>query len=152
MKMKINQNGRSMIEMLGVLAIVGVLSVGGIYAYSKAMDKYKTDTLLEGITYTLNNIKTLFLTQDTLKGLDTEEAYEVGAISDQFKRQEDKIIHQYGGEVEVVATTVEGDETTEDTVYYAIKIKNLPRKAALEIATRDWATDDLVSINLNDGE
>ena len=30
-----------MIEMLGVLAIVGVLSVGGIAGYSKAMEKFK---------------------------------------------------------------------------------------------------------------
>ena len=35
--------GRSMIEMLGVLAIVGVLSVGGIAGYSKAMQKFKID-------------------------------------------------------------------------------------------------------------
>ena len=33
--------GRSMIEMLGVLAIIGVLSVGGIAGYSKAMEKFK---------------------------------------------------------------------------------------------------------------
>ena len=32
-----NSFGRSMIEMLGVLAIIGVLSVGGIAGYSKAM-------------------------------------------------------------------------------------------------------------------
>ena len=31
--------GRSMIEMLGVLAIIAVLSVGGIAGYSKAMEK-----------------------------------------------------------------------------------------------------------------
>lgn len=31
------QAGRSMIEMLGVLAIIGILSVGGIAGYSKAM-------------------------------------------------------------------------------------------------------------------
>ena len=35
------QCGRSMIEMLGVLAIIGVLSVGGIAGYSKAMMNYK---------------------------------------------------------------------------------------------------------------
>ena len=39
--MKNNQCGRSMVEMLGVLAIIGVLSVGGIAGYSKAMNKYK---------------------------------------------------------------------------------------------------------------
>ena len=33
--------GRSMIEMLGVLAIIGVLSVGGIAGYSKAMEMWK---------------------------------------------------------------------------------------------------------------
>ena len=31
------QSGRSMVEMLGVLAIIGVLSVGGISGYSKAI-------------------------------------------------------------------------------------------------------------------
>ena len=41
-----NPLGRSMIEMLGVLAIIGVLSVGGIAGYSKAMEEYKLDKAL----------------------------------------------------------------------------------------------------------
>ena len=41
-----NSFGRSMIEMLGVLAIIGVLSVGGIAGYSKAMEKFKVNKLL----------------------------------------------------------------------------------------------------------
>ena len=41
------ENGRSMIEMLGVLAIVGVLSVGGIAGYSKAMEKFKVNKIVE---------------------------------------------------------------------------------------------------------
>ena len=36
-----SQYGRSMIEMLGVLAIIGVLSVGGIAGYSKAMEQFR---------------------------------------------------------------------------------------------------------------
>ncbi len=35
------QDGRSMVEMLGVLAIIGVLSVGAIAGYQKAMFKYR---------------------------------------------------------------------------------------------------------------
>ncbi len=38
-----SQNGRSMIEMLGVLAIVAILSVGAISGYSMAMESYKTN-------------------------------------------------------------------------------------------------------------
>ena len=36
---KNDQTGRSMVEMLGVLAIIGVLSVGGIAGYSKSDDQ-----------------------------------------------------------------------------------------------------------------
>ena len=43
---KKSQIGRSMIEMLGVLAIIGVLSVGGIAGYSKAMEKFKLNKLM----------------------------------------------------------------------------------------------------------
>ena len=45
-----NETGRSMIEMLGVLAIIGVLSVGGIAGYSKAMQKYRINKTIEQIT------------------------------------------------------------------------------------------------------
>lgn len=44
--MKQNQLGRSMIEMLGILAIIGVLSIGGIAGYSKALEMWKTNKLV----------------------------------------------------------------------------------------------------------
>ena len=155
---KSNQNGRSMIEMLGVLAIIGVLSVGGIVGYSKAMDKYKTNQVLNGVTHTINNIKTLFMAQNNVKGLNTKEAYDAGVIPDEFKPDNanlaalSSVVHSYGGTVKVVATTVDGDETSDETTYYAIKIEGLPRNVAMEIATQYWGdSGDLVSVNLNDG-
>ncbi len=47
--------GRSMVEMLGVLAIIGVLSVGAIAGYSKAMMKYKLNKHAESFNILLNN-------------------------------------------------------------------------------------------------
>ena len=46
--------GRSMVEMLGVLAIIGILSVGAIAGYSKAMTKYKLNKQAEQISWLLN--------------------------------------------------------------------------------------------------
>ena len=40
-KKHIHQVGRSMVEIIGVLAIIGVLSVGAIAGYSNAMTKHK---------------------------------------------------------------------------------------------------------------
>ncbi|MGN1062818.1 MAG: hypothetical protein ACI4QM_00635, partial [Alphaproteobacteria bacterium] len=37
----IRESGRTMTEMLGVLAVIGVLSIGGVAGYSYAMDKYR---------------------------------------------------------------------------------------------------------------
>ena len=46
-----NPIGRSMIEMLGVLAIIAVLSVGGIAGYSKAMEKFKVNKILDEYSF-----------------------------------------------------------------------------------------------------
>ena len=43
---KNNENGRSMVEMLGVLAIIGVLSVAGIAGYSMAMKRYRANEIV----------------------------------------------------------------------------------------------------------
>ncbi|MBQ8870025.1 MAG: hypothetical protein IJ019_01455 [Alphaproteobacteria bacterium] len=53
---KVCEFGRSMVEMLGVLAIIGVLSVGGIAGYSKAMEKYKLNKQTEQITTILSGL------------------------------------------------------------------------------------------------
>ena len=49
-------SGRSMVEMLGVLAIIGVLSVGAMSGYSKAMMKYKLNRQTEQISALINTI------------------------------------------------------------------------------------------------
>ena len=51
-----NSFGRSMIEMLGVLAIIGVLSVAGIAGYSKAMEKFKINKMIDEYSYLINGL------------------------------------------------------------------------------------------------
>lgn len=58
---KDNQSGRSMVEMLGVLAIIGVLSVGGIAGYAKAMQKYKLNKVEDQVSHIVANLRTIFL-------------------------------------------------------------------------------------------
>lgn len=52
----INESGRSMIEMLGVLAIIGVLSVGGIAGYSKAMMMWRSNVQRNMLTELISGI------------------------------------------------------------------------------------------------
>ena len=69
--------GRSMIEMLGVLAIVGVLSVGGIAGYSKAMEKFKVNKAMH--EYSLI-IFSLLEHLDSLKNLSTDKDWDSVSI------------------------------------------------------------------------
>ena len=47
MNLKKSQSGRSMVEMLGVLAIIGVLSVGGIAGYSLGMRRHRANQIAD---------------------------------------------------------------------------------------------------------
>ncbi len=60
------QSGRSMIEMLGVLAIIAVLSVGGIAGYSKAMNTYKVNKVVEELNLILFRAKELYQKDHTI--------------------------------------------------------------------------------------
>ena len=44
-----NESGRSMVEMLGVLAVMGILTIGGIAGFNYAMDKSKANDILDGV-------------------------------------------------------------------------------------------------------
>ena len=50
MKFKKSQSGRSMVEMLGVLAIIGVLSVGGIAGYSLSMRRHRANGVVDYVS------------------------------------------------------------------------------------------------------
>lgn len=45
-----NESGRSMVEMLGVLAIIGVLSIGCMTGYTLAMDRYRAEQIFNAAT------------------------------------------------------------------------------------------------------
>ena len=70
-----SQSGRSMVEMLGVLAIIGVLSIGGIAGYSRAMIKFKVGKSLDQISMLVASIQTLYSGQRNYSGLTLKKQF-----------------------------------------------------------------------------
>ena len=88
--------GRSMVEMLGVLAIIGVLSVGAIAGYSKAMLKYKLNKQAESFNMLLNNaiqLRPELKRAATDNGFQTDLFDKLNLIPDGMKYMGNKIIH-----------------------------------------------------------
>ena len=106
---KANEYGRSMIEMLGVLAIVGVLSVGGISGYSKAMNKYKVNKTIDQLSTIVTNVQTIFATSRNYKGLDLNTAIDVRIIP-QDMIVGSSVVNPFGGGVDVFASKTLKDE------------------------------------------
>lgn len=144
--MRVNEQGRSMIEMLGVLAIVGVLSVGGIAGYSKAMNKFKTNKVGDQIQMISTNIRTLFSSQRTYAGLSNGMALKAGLIPGEMYEADSAndyssdytITNAFGGKtfIEVVDQSSAGDQMA-----FTIAVDQIPQSACVSIATTDWGGD-----------
>ena len=50
MRIKLNEHGRSMIEILGVLAIIGILSIGGMAGYQYAYSSYQAGQIQDVVS------------------------------------------------------------------------------------------------------
>ena len=79
---KTNETGRSMVEMLGVLAIVGVLSVGGVYGYGVAMKKHKANELLHQASMLAADVATRIATGKNLTNITDFGSSSNGTFSD----------------------------------------------------------------------
>ena len=137
---KTNQSGRSMVEMLGVLAIIGVLSVGGIAGYSKAMNKYKINKTTDQISMLVANIRTMFATQGDYKELDNGKAKNYGIVPNDMYTSTDssgKITNAFGGDV-VIKTSDLRD--TSDEKAFVVAYEGLTQEACITIVTGDWGS------------
>ena len=131
--------GRSMIEMLGVLAIIGVLSVGGIAGYSKAMEKWKINKTIEQVEEITQNILTLYANQKTLDFGQEEQEYTIkvdnlktlGIIPANLKQAEGDytFINPLGGTSYICAIDYDNFE---------INVQYISKEACVALSTHNW--------------
>lgn len=60
----VNESGRSMVEMLGVLAIIGVLSIGGIAGYTRAMRGWRANEIIDAASRVAAMVETKLASED----------------------------------------------------------------------------------------
>lgn len=134
---KNEQTGRSMVEMLGVLAIIGVLSVGGIAGYSKAMTKFKITKTMDQVSMTVANIRTLYSGQRNYNGLATANALDMGVVPAEME----------GATVNTLVNAFQGAVTIGTVNYnkqnasaFRISYENMGQEACVQLITSDWGS------------
>jgi len=116
------QSGRSMIEMLGVLAIVGVLSAGGIAGYSMAMQSYKTTSLIEKINLIAQRARTTY--KGTYTGITNTTMQNSGKLS------ANDFANPFGGTLTLA--------NSGDTAFTITTTAVVPAEACVDLMTSDW--------------
>ena len=140
----INEKGRSMVEMLGVLAIIGVLSVGGIAGYSKAMNKYKINKTNDQLSMLIANIRTLFSSQSDYTGLNNGTAIQYGVVPNDMYTSSTgtyasnyTITNPFAGDVTIA---VSGSDAGHPSHAFTVTYENIPQEACVNIMTSDWGS------------
>ena len=160
------QSGRSMIEMLGVLAIIGVLSVGGIAGYSKAMMKYRINKTIEQITLIAGNVRAFWGPQKNYDGVrcgcNASGCYgqssgdgcpivkKAKIIPDEMLTLDadgkiTSITDAFGNSVYIGS---EDRSAEHDNKAFYIELNHLPEEACIELATHNWQDIDVIAVSV----
>ena len=149
-----NPIGRSMIEMLGVLAIIGVLSIGGIAGYSKAMEKIHVNKIVNMISDISTTIRTAYISQKAYDNFDgglTEfdnQIQDMGILPPEY-------IFEFEGEKRIGLSsplTLINPLGYGDTGYSTLSIGVLvPQNLCVPLLTYDWRNADMKGILTSTG-
>lgn len=126
--MIINEKGRSMIEMLGVLAVIGVLTVGGLNVIGKARTMHEIGQLVSEVSRVAMTCKKMACQYDSAYGSYTMFLYKSEAYSDELEFENNKFIGPMDAEI-----TATGDKST-----YTVRVSNLTEEACIQLASNNW--------------
>ena len=110
------ENGRSMVEMLGVLAVAGVLSIGGVAGYRYAIDKMNANDII-------NEVKKRAVT-----------------ASQQRILGQNISLAEYGdnGRIKGIHAVTVTNDYAGDKGFFALTV-SMPQRVCDEILKQDWA-------------
>ncbi len=145
-----NPIGRSMIEMLGVLAIIGVLSVGGIAGYTKAMEKIHVNKIVNMISDISTTIKTAYISQKTYDNFGSDEFIENGIKVQDLGLLPPEYTFEFEGEKYIGLSsplTIINPVGYGHPDYSALSIGvRVPQNLCVPLLTYDWRNADMKGI------
>ncbi len=150
-----NQQGRSMVEMLGVLAIIAILSIGGIVGYKLAMNYYQANQIANEINIMHNDLKIKYAlgNEELLLGDPYDETYDEtydktpdderyrGYLSTQYNR--------YPVNYDCTRKDMQDFYSCREADAYFIKVKNISKGVCKPLTTLLNAMNGLIYMEIN---
>lgn len=132
-RFKNSESGRSMIEMLGVLAIMGVITVGAIAMISAAMRSQKRTTVQDEVAQIVTGVRGLLGQYDDFSGIDNSIIFAAIGVSPK---------NPYNGDYRL-------DVDPSNPRQFVLTIGGLNRSDCQYFKTKAWG--DSVGFQMSDG-
>lgn len=116
------ESGRSMIEMIGVLAIMAIITAGAYALISMAMNTEKRNRVGDDVTAIVSGVKQLLGEYDDFSGINNSTIF--GAISMSNK-------NPYGGNYELAVDTTNPRQ-------FIVRINGLSKTVCEGLKTKAW--------------
>ena len=117
-----HESGRSMIEMIGVLAIMGIITAGAFVLISTAINTQKRSRVTDDVTAIVSGVRSLLGEYDDFSNIDNSTIF--GAISMSNK-------NPYGGTYELSVNPL-------DNRQFIVKVTGLSKSDCEGLVTKAW--------------
>lgn len=130
--------GRSMVEMIGVLAIVGVLSVGGIAGYVTASRNLRISNLKDEISTIVANIRSMYFSAKDYSSLNEITLINAALIPDWMIGEDRSTIYNKAKGKVYIASAADGVRPAGS---FILVFNGLDAYTCRELAISDWGSD-----------
>lgn len=125
-----NEKGRSMVEMLGVLAVIGVMTVGGLNIISRSRNAHEIGQLVSEVSKIAMTAKKMACEYDEEYGSYTLFLYKSEAYSDSLEYENGVFTGPMDAQI-----TITGDKSS-----FTVSASDLSEDACIQMAGNNWGT------------
>lgn len=144
-----SQSGRTIVEMIMVLFLLGTFTVSTMALVSRGIDKYKSSVILSQVREVRKAVSSRYAALGVYTGLTAEIMTKERLLSANMVN-DNKLYHAFKGEIGLSVGNSGGTGRS-----FKITFPKIPLQNCFDLALIDWATDStaaLVSIKINSKE
>ena len=141
LRRRICDKGASIIEVLAVLAVIGILSMGMLAGYNHVMGKFNTSKIVTNAQAMMKNLSTYFSSFRIYPAMTARQLFDLGFIDgDTFDQETNQAVHPFEGEITFAIQN--------GGLRYSITYHGLPGNICVAMAMMDIPVTNLFSIQI----
>lgn len=134
--------GFTLIEILMVISVIALISIGAFTFFTQAMDSARSSQAKQSVNGLIVSVRDLYQGQPDYSDLDTQTVIDAGIVPSSWAVNNGDIENNFGGPVEV-------NVASDDASRFTITFGGVPETACVEIATMNT---NIESVTIGGGD